>query len=436
MKTRKYLSADGLFEIVRKGFEKIPDPRKKGGQISLRDALMSGFAMFSLKYPSLLLFDKNNEDDNLKSIYGIDRIPSDTQMRAIVDEVSPEAIRPLFVDIFRQLQRGKALEQFEFMDKSYLLSIDGTGYFSSKNIHCDSCLEKNNRKTGEVTYSHQMLGAAIVHPDLKEVVPVMPEPIIKQDGKTKNDCERNAAKRFLEKFHKDHPHLKVIVIEDALSSNAPHIREIQKYDDMHHILGVKEGDHAFLFAHVEQAQKDGKVIILEIEDPEDYNLIHRFRFINQVPLNESNQDLLVNFIEYWEVKPNKIQHFAWVTDFTVTKGNAYKIMRGGRARWKIENETFNTLKNQGYRFEHNFGHGHKNLSVVFAMIMMLAFLVDQTQQLCCTLFQAAWEKLGSKKALWLRIRSLFDDFKLHSMQQLYQVLLNFQKQPFQLLDSS
>jgi len=197
MKARKYLSADGLFEIVRKGFEKITDPRKRGGLISLRDALMSGFAMFSLKYPSLLLFDKNKEDDNLKSIYGIDRIPSDTQMRAIVDEVSPEAIRPLFADIFRQLQRGKALEQFEFMDKSYLLSIDGTGYFSSKNIHCNSCLERKNRKTGEITYSHQMLGAAIVHPDFKEVVPVMPEPIIKQDGETKNDCERNAAKRFL-----------------------------------------------------------------------------------------------------------------------------------------------------------------------------------------------------------------------------------------------
>ena len=73
----------------------------------------------------------------------------------------------------------------------------------------------------------------------------------------------------------------------------------------------------------------------------------------------------------------------------VNKRNVFRLMRGGRARWKIENETFNTLKNQGYNFEHNYGHGEQNLSVVFAMLMMLAFLVDQTQQLCCALFRAA-----------------------------------------------
>lgn len=75
-------------------------------------------------------------------------------------------------------------------------------------------------------------------------------------------------------------------------------------------------------------------------------------------------------------------------------------MRGGRARWKIENETFNTLKNQGYNLEHNYGLGEKHLGVVFTMLMMLAFLVDQTQQLCCQLFQCVWGKVRSEKALW------------------------------------
>ena len=82
-------------------------------------------------------------------------------------------------------------------------------------------------------------------------------------------------------------------------------------------------------------------------------------------------------------------------------------MRGGRARWRIENETFNTLKNQGYHFEHNFGHGYKYLSVVFAMLMMLAFLVDQVQQIASKLFNAAWKKLGTKRSLWESIRALF-----------------------------
>ena len=104
-------------------------------------------------------------------------------------------------------------------------------------------------------------------------------------------------------------------------------------------------------------------------------------------------------------------------------------MRGGRARWKIENETFNTLKNQGYHFEHNYGHGEQNLSVVFAIMMLLAFLVDQTQQLCCGLFQAVWAKLGSKRRLWERMRALFYDYDLASMRQLLEALFYGLKKP-------
>ena len=309
-----------------------------------------------------------------------------------------------------------------FFEDCYLLSLDGTGYFSSTKLHSDICLEKVNKKTGEVTYSLQMLGAAIVHPDFKEVIPLAPEFIVKQDGQNKNDCERNAAKRFFEKLRKDHPHLPLIITEDALNPNAPHIREAQKYN-LHYILGVKEGDHSFLFNQVTMARDAGQTTEFEIVDEENPEMVHRFSFLNQVPLNESNQDLLVNFIEYWEVTPNRVKHFSWVTDFTVTKKNAYQLMRGGRARWKIENETFNTLKNQGYHFEHNYGLGKKNLSLVFAMLIMLAFLVDQTQQLSCNLFRAVWRKQRSKRALWERMRSLFKEFAFESMEMLYKAIL-------------
>ena len=136
-------------------------------------------------------------------------------------------------------------------------------------------------------------------------------------------------------------------------------------------------------------------------------LVHRFRFVNDVPLNASNVDVRVNFIEYWEISADKVQHFSWVTDLRVSRRTVFHLMRGGRARWKIENETFNTLKKQGYHFEHNYGHGAQHLSVVFAMLMMLAFLVDQTQQLCCALFRVVWAKLGSKRMLWERMRVCF-----------------------------
>jgi Transposase DDE domain len=291
-----------------------------------------------------------------------------------------------------------------FLDSHYLLALDGTEYFSSKTIHCASCLHKVHRN-GSCTYYHQMLGAAIVHPDQRAVIPLMPEPIVKQDGTDKNDCERNAAKRFVAKLRRDHPHLQFIITEDSLSSNAPHIETLHAHG-LHYILGVKAGDHAYLFQQVQTAEHAGRVTLYERHD-RAAGVGHRLRFVNEGPLNASNVDVRVNFLEDWESSATKVQHCSWVTDRRVSKRNVFHLMRGGRARWKIENETFNTLKNQGYNFEHNYGHGEQHLSVVFAMLMMLAFLVDQTQQLCCALFQAVWAKLGSKRLLWERMRALF-----------------------------
>jgi hypothetical protein len=434
-KGRKHLCADALFRLLRENFATIAADRVDEVEIPLSDALMAAFAMVSLKAPSLLAFDKQRAEGNLKTIYGLAHTPCDTRMRERLDPVSPEFLRPSFKLVFRHLQRGKVLEPMAFLEGHYLVALDGTGYFSSKTIHCASCLPKEHRN-GSITYSHQLLSAAIIHPDCRAVIPLMPEPIIKQDGTTKNDCERNAAKRFITKLRQAHPHLQFIVTEDGLSSNAPHIETLHEHG-CHSILGVKEGDHALLFQQVQAAEHAGRVTSYERHD-RAAGVVHRFRFVNNVPLNGSRADVRVNFIEYWESGQDKEQHFSWVTDLRVSTRNVYTLMRGGRARWKIENETFNTLKNQGYNFEHNYGHGEQNLSVVFAMLMMLAFLVDQTQQLCCALFQAVWAKLGSKRLLWECLRSLFSTYALESMRQLLEALLYGWKRPKPILaiDSS
>jgi hypothetical protein len=422
---RKNLSQDAMMIAARNKFADITDHRKRGCKISLPDALMSGYAMFALKDPSLLMFDNRraNDDGNLNRVFGIKNVPSDSQIREILDPVDPESIRPLFRDIFSQLQRGKALEPLIYYQGCYLLSIDGTGSFSSTHLSSASCLQKKSKKTGIITYYQQVLGAAIVHPDYREVIPLAPEMIIKQDGSSKNDCERNAAKRLLQKVRQDHPRLGLIVIEDGLSSNAPHIKELQSVD-MHYILGAKEGDHPLLFNNLAEAAKSGEAVEFRMVDDNDPKITHRFRFLNNTPLNQSNLDLKVNVLEYWEESENKTLHFAWVTDFTITKDNAYILMRGGRARWKIENETFNTLKNQGYHFEHNYGLGKEHLSEVFVMLMMLAFLIDQTQQLTSALFKAAWQKLGTKRALWENVRNLFYSYEVESMEVIYRAIVN------------
>ena len=419
---RKHLNADVLFKTVRDSFEHIKDPFGGTPKITLPNALMSAFAMFSLKSPSLLAFDRIRmaEKHNLKSVYRIDKVPCDTQMRTRLDEVEPESLRPAHKAVFRRIQRGKALEEMVFMADHYLVSVDGTSHFSSEKLYSPSCLEKKSSKTGKSTYYLQTLGAAIVHPGTREVIPLPPEPIRKQDGQDKNDCERNACRRWLHKFRQDHPHLKVIIVEDGLSPNAPHIRDLKEYR-CRFILGLKEGDHAYLSACLDEAVAKGEAAEHDVAD--DRSVHHFFRFANRIPLNESNKNLLVNVLEYWEIKGDVTRHFCWVTDFTITTDNAYQIMRGGRARWKIENETFNTLKNQGYNLEHNYGLGNKHLSMVFVSLMMLAFLVDQTQQMTCSLFRSVWKKTVTKRELWETIRSAFRLFMVESMEMLYRRIL-------------
>jgi hypothetical protein len=399
-----------------KRFRLVPEQADQTSTISMADCLMSGLALFSLKYPSLLKFDNDRADDiiqhNLRSLYGIRNIPCDTYLRERLDQVSPHLLRKTFTTLFAQVQRGNELTPFQFMDDYYLLSVDGTGYFSSHQVHCEHCCVKHHRD-GSKTYYHQMLGAALVHPNHSHVLPFAPEPILKQDGNKKNDCEREASKRLLTDLRREHPHLKLIVIEDGLASNGPHIQLLTSLD-MRFILGAKPKDHTFLFDWVENSTVQGHELI------DDKGHHHRFKFINRVPLNDSHFDCEVNFLEYWETTPKgKVIHFTWVTDLELTPSTVYTIMKGARARWRIENETFNTLKNQGYHFEHNFGHGEKHLATVMAYLMLLAFLIDQIQGLCCQLFKEAVVKAKSKSRFWEKLRAKFTDFLIDTWEAMY-----------------
>ena len=425
---RRHLHFDALIALARRRFEKFPEQRRCP-TFPLADTLMAGLAMFSLKDPSLLAFQRRARDHNLRSVFGLQAIPSDTQMREILDEVDPRQLRPLFRDVLRQLQRGKVLEDYAFLDGRYLVALDGVEYFRSKKVHCDHCMTRQHGN-GEVSYYHQMVGAVIVHPDFHEVIPLAPEPIQRQDGQSKNDCERNGARRWLEAFRQDHPHLGIIVVEDALSSNAPHIRDLRAAK-AHFILGVKEADHQHLFEQFYQRLEAGQVEEVEEVDPRT-KTTHSYLFANGLTLNESNQEVKVNFLQYAELDENGEvkRKWTWVVEVELTEANVRMVMRGGRARWRVENETFNTLKNQGYHFEHNYGHGYKNLCVVLALLMMAAFLIDQVQQRCNELFEKARKKAGPKCALWEAIRHLFFSFKVGSMRDIYEAIAFGYEQPW------
>jgi hypothetical protein len=417
---RKHLSADGLLSIVKHGIRHEKFPICKNSEYSWEDCIMSGLAVFGLKQPSLLQFEKVKSSEpiirrNLRTLYGVDKAPSDTCMRERLDQVLPRQLRRAYKKIFSYLQRGKVLEQFRYLGGHYIISLDGTGQYCSKKVHCDNCCEKSHRD-GSKSYYHHMLGAVLIHPGHSVVIPLAPEPIVKGDGATKNDCERNASKRLLSDLRREHPHLKVLIVEDGLGSNFPHLSLLDSLK-MNYIIGVKPGDHAYLFDWI----NDLKPTNHTQEDPDGTK--HEFCYYNNVPLNDANHDYHVNVLEYCETsKSGKQKYFSWVTKFEITPKNVYEIMRAGRARWRIENETFNTLKNQGYNFEHNYGHGYKNLCSIMTMLMMLAFLIDQVQQLCCKVYQRARKHVGTLRVLFEKVRVLVEFGCWHSWHDLYKFI--------------
>jgi len=406
LKLRKSLSAPGLLNIAKNCFAGLEDHRKGNVTHSLVDSLMSGLAVFGFKAPSLLKFDETFNEDitrgNLKSLYGVQSVPSDTQLRVILDPVKPSDLRPAFIKIHQQLQRHKVMEPYRFLG-GYLLLTDGTGMFSSNKISCPECCIKG-KKTPQ--YYHQLLAAVIAHPDKKQVFPLFPEAITRQDGAEKNDCERNAGKRLFPTIKQAFPQRKFIVVEDSLASNAPHI-DLLKSLDFNFILGVKGGDHEYLFEQVQSKLRAGETE--EFEEIDEKGVIRGYRFVNQLPLNKTHSDLLINYLEHWEIRPgHKETIFSWVTDIPLSRDNVTEVARGGRCRWKVENETFNTLKNQEYNLEHNYGHGKQHLATVFANLMLLAFFIDQVQEACCPLFQLAQKKYLTRTGLWQGMQRRFE----------------------------
>jgi len=421
--TREPYTNRSLLSLIRAAFnEHHKDPHKRY-DIPTVDNLMSGLAVFSLKYPSLLQFEDDRQSErtlrhNLRTLYGIPRAPCDTQMRTRLDGLGLEGIRKAGKHVINRLQRGKVLEQWQFLDNQYLLSLDGTGFFSSSSIHCDSCCEKHH-KNGEVTYSHQMVVGSIVHPDIRQVLPIGFEPIVKSDGQEKNDCERNASKRWLEEFRRSHPQLSVIVVGDGLFSNGPFIDMLEQHRCCY-ILVCQEKDHKYLYDWFWKAEAPDVTEFTE----QVGKVQKRYRFMESVPLNESRSEKLVNVVFYEEIDAKGVKRrWLWVTNLAITKENVRKIVQGGRARWKIENETFNTLKNQGYNFEHNYGHGNKTLSNVLAGLMLLAFLIDQCLEAVNLNFKQVLEKCRSRIRLWEDLRCAFRWFCVESWEALYALIL-------------
>ncbi|MDQ3256495.1 MAG: transposase [Acidobacteriota bacterium] len=403
---------------LSEAFERLPDHRRRNASYPLADILRSACAMFSLKSPSLLAFREQtrHERRNLRAIYHITDIPGDTQMRAALDPVAPAPLRALFAMLFAILQQAGVVREYFYWHARVIVALDGVEHFSSTKVHCDHCTTRTHRD-GTTSYHHAGLAAVMLHPDHEEVFPLDFEPILNPDGATKNDCERTAAKRLCAALHEQYPDLGILLVEDALYANAPHLRQITGYG-WSYVLNVKPDSHPSLVRQFAGRLASGQVS--ELRRTDGVGIKHYFAWTSGLCLCDSAVDVRVNYLLYEQTDTKgHVTRWTWITNLPLLARTVERVMRAGRSRWQIENETFNTLKNQGYHFEHNYGHGTQNLATVLAVLMFLAFAVDQIQQRCWVLFRQVRAGLRTKVKVWESLRSLFKVLLFRTMEALY-----------------
>ena len=309
MHTKKHLSFNALRKMLSRRFLEIPDSRQETKvEHGMHDVLMSGFAMMFYQDSSLLEFQERLEEaihkNNLQTLFQVESIPKDSQMREVIDEVESRELESLFEDFLRPLQRGKHLEGYRVLGDYYLISVDGSGYFSSDKIHCSGCLKKETKK-GKIGYEHTIVQSALMHPDKRQVFPLAPEEVRNTEGRGKQDCEIEAGKRLVRKIRRSHGKLKIIIVGDSLYSKQPFMEALAE-EGMRYVLVVKGDDHKLLMEWVNEQRQMKEVSRLEVKDQK--GRLHIYEWINEVPLNGNKKTLWVNYFEYWLVDGGKVTY--------------------------------------------------------------------------------------------------------------------------------
>lgn len=412
------LTFEAYRDLLSRAFHAVPDERAPSRiEWELHDVLMSGFAMFFFQHPNLLHYQRKMKkatgQANLERMFGVRDVPSETQMRALLDTAAAqEPLRRVLPQVFERLRRtGWTTRYVTTINGSnyYTVAVDGSQYFSSEKLHCPSCLQRKD-KNGDVHYSHTVVAATLVRAGSHDILPLDAEEVRNSDGQAKQDCEINAGKRLVTRLRQEHRQLPMLVTGDDLYGHEPFIKLLRELR-YGFVLVAKPTSHQELFDWVEDLARLGECVTGQwTQGPASQRRYFEYRMASQVPLTQADE-VVVNFVEVWERdKTGKvIYHNSWVTDFAVTAENVATIIGVGRSRWKIENEQFNVHKNHGYALEHNYGDGQHGLSLVFYLLNLLAFVAHLVLRLGDRQYQAARQQ-ETHQGLWEELRVLFNRF--------------------------
>jgi hypothetical protein len=435
MRPLKSLTLEAIVDLLATTFGAMADPRATAQlRYPLHDTLLSGFALMFFQHPSLLQFQRamahKRRRCNLQTIFGVEDIPSDTQMREILDGVEPEALRAVFPQLWEKVRRAgwggrftTTLPSGAHQGTYYTVALDGSEYFRSTQVQCSHCLRQTDPQ-GRVHYSHKIVGATVVRAGSHQVLPLDVEEVRNATAASApQDCELSAAKRLVTRLRRAHPQMALIVIGDDLYSHVPFVEQLHALRQ-HYVVVAKPASHPTLLAAVaaaagtEQTPTGQWTVGSGVRER-----TYTYRVVRHMPLALESA-VRVTYVEVWEhgAKGELLYHNSWITDLEVDAANVAVVVQIGRTRWKIENEQFNVHKNHGYDLTHNYGHGQQTLSMVFYLLNLLAYVAHVVLALGDRLYQRCRTQ-EARREVWNALRTLVNALLVESWRHLLQVYL-------------
>lgn len=411
----KPLALSQIITRFRQSWQGLPDYRKANNntQYSIADACLAAFSTFFMQLPSFLAYQRTMEQSkgrsNGQSLFQVEKIPSDGQIRNLLDPLTPDQFDGNYRWVVDELEKSGHLQDFRSHQNTLLVAFDGVTYHASSTIHCDECLQRQD-KQGTIHYYHSAITPVIVKPGLTHVLPLPPEVIVPQDGHEKQDCERAAVKRWLTHHAAHDSDWTMTYLGDDLYTNQPLCQQIAQTAHQFFVFVCKPDSHVTLYQEIALLAKvDGVTTLVQRLWKGRQAEVWTYRFATHLPLRSGSDALLVNWFELTithEKTGELIFHNAWITNHLLSLQTVVALAQVGRTRWKIENETINVLKNHGYHLEHNFGHGHKHLSTVLFALNLLAFLTHTAQHLVDDAYRLLRDTLAVRRTFFHDLKAL------------------------------
>jgi len=406
------LGFDVLKDILHRRTAQLPDHRQESPntRYAIQDAALGAFGIFFTQSPSFLEYQRRLQHtkgrNNAYTLFDVEQIPCDNQVRTLLDPIAPSYLDPVFVEVFEGLEQHRMLAHFRVLGDQLLVALDGTNYFSSKAIHCQNCLTRQ-LSNGQTLSYHAAITPVIVCPGHAQVIALPPEYIMPQDGHDKQDCERAAGNRWLAKHAEQVAPHRVTLLGDDLYSNQPFC-ELVLHQGFNFILTCKPDSHATLYERLAFWQATDAMAASEGRHFNGrFTEVTMVRYINDVLLRSGSDALSVHWFDITVVHAKtgeQLYHNSCITNHRLTADNVLDVAQSGRGRWKIENENNNVLKTKGYHLEHNFGHGKMYLSAFMLSLNLLAFLFH-------TVLEWSDDKYALLRQVLARRQTFFNDIQ-------------------------